>query len=187
MVPTNLRQYKKLGHRLENQPKGLEIDAHLVPRAEQHKEIDTDAYHGGLVFNQHASLDPGRYHQGLLARALAAEASVLPNCQVNHIERDGKQFKLITSSGVLIANNVIIASNGYTGKITPNLAPWLQQRVIPIGSYIIATEPLPAGLMDKLIPNDRVITDTRRLVYYYRASPDRQRICVWWPSFIKRN
>ena len=52
----------------------------------------------------------------------------------------------------------------------------VQRRIIPIGSYIIATEELDPALVDELIPENRVITDTRKLVVYYRASPDRKRI-----------
>jgi glycine/D-amino acid oxidase-like deaminating enzyme len=52
----------------------------------------------------------------------------------------------------------------------------LQRRVIPIGSYIIATEPLAPGMIDVLFPTDRMVSDTCKVVYYYRASPDRQRV-----------
>jgi glycine/D-amino acid oxidase-like deaminating enzyme len=48
--------------------------------------------------------------------------------------------------------------------------------VIPIGSYMIATEPLPEEQIDRLMPRDRAHSDTRKMVYYYRASPDRRRI-----------
>lgn len=65
-----------------------------------------------------------------------------------------------------------LATNGYTGA----LSPWQRRRVIPIGSYMIATEELPEGMMERLIPRDRVVSDTRRVVYYYRASPDRRRM-----------
>ncbi|MDH5529675.1 MAG: FAD-binding oxidoreductase, partial [Paracoccaceae bacterium] len=54
--------------------------------------------------------------------------------------------------------------------------PWLQRRVIPIGSYIIATEELPAALVDRLFPTDRIASDTCKVIYYYRTSPDRKRI-----------
>ena len=65
-----------------------------------------------------------------------------------------------------------MATNGYTGP----LSPWHRRRVIPIGSYIIATEALPESLVDALIPKNRIVSDTRRVVYYFRASPDRRRI-----------
>ena len=48
--------------------------------------------------------------------------------------------------------------------------------MIPIGSYIIATEPIAAETMDRILPSDRMVTDTRKVIYYYRASPDRTRV-----------
>ena len=70
------------------------------------------------------------------------------------------------------ASDVVVATSGYTGEPTP----WLRRRMIPIGSYMIATEELEEDLVKELIPNDRVITDSRKLVVYYRTSPDRRRI-----------
>jgi len=168
----NAAQYDHLAKRVAHQPKGLEVQAHMVPRAEQHSELGTDAYHGGAVFEQHAALDPGRYHQGLLERALEAGATVLPRCPATAIERDGDGFRVATPKGTVTARNVVVATNGYTGPLTP----WFRRRVIPIGSYIIATEPLAPAQMARLMPKARVVSDTRKLVYYYRPSPDRTRI-----------
>jgi glycine/D-amino acid oxidase-like deaminating enzyme len=70
------------------------------------------------------------------------------------------------------AREVIIATNGYTTGLTPAL----RRRVIPIGSYIIATEPLAPGLARRLIPNNRVVSDTRNVIFYYRLSEDGQRM-----------
>ena len=85
----NAAQYEALAQRVAHQPKGLEVDAHMVPRAEQRSELGTDAYCGGVVYTRHASVDPARYHQGLLERVLAAGAQVVPRCPVTAIERDG--------------------------------------------------------------------------------------------------
>ncbi|MFI4989185.1 MAG: NAD(P)/FAD-dependent oxidoreductase [Alphaproteobacteria bacterium] len=165
-------QYEALARRIASQPKGLEVEAHLVPRAEQRTELGSDAYYGGVVYSRHASLDPARYHQGLLERVLAAGASVVPRTAVTGIARDGAGFRLTTTRGTLAARDVVVATNGYTGAVTP----WLRRRVIPIGSYVIATEPLPAELMARLMPKERIVSDTRKIVYYYRPSPDRRRI-----------
>ena len=54
--------------------------------------------------------------------------------------------------------------------------PWHRRRIVPIGSYIIATEPLPGELVDELAPKRRVMSDTRKLVFYYRVSPDHSRL-----------
>jgi glycine/D-amino acid oxidase-like deaminating enzyme len=161
-----------LTERLSNQRKGLEIAAHMVPRSEQYSELGTGAYHGGIVYERHASVDPARLHQGMLDRVLAAGAAVVANCRANRIKPNGRGFYVETALGTVATRNVVVATNGYTGELTP----WLRRRVIPIGSYVIATEPLPPETMARLMPKDRVISDTRKVVYYYRPSPDRTRI-----------
>jgi len=168
----NTTQYEALGRKIANQRRGLEVEAHLVPRAEQHREIGSDVYYGGVVYPAHASLDPAKYHQGLLDRALAAGASVIPHCPVQAIERDGDGFTVATARGRIAARDVIVASNGYTGTVSAEL----RRRVIPIGSYIIATEPLDTTVTARLLPKARVVSDTRRIVVYYRLSPDRRRV-----------
>ncbi|NDE73474.1 MAG: FAD-binding oxidoreductase, partial [Betaproteobacteria bacterium] len=158
--------------KLKLQPAKLNIKAHVVTRSEQRQELGSDAYWGGVVYEQHCSVHPARYHQGLLARAQAAGVLVAPRCAATAIAKQGQQFRVSTARGDVLARDVVIATNGYTG----NLTPWLQRRVIPIGSYMIATEALPEGLMDRLIPKNRIVSDTRKVVFYYRSSPDRQRI-----------
>lgn len=149
------------------------IDAFPVSREEQHRELGTTAYHGGLVYPQHASLHPARYHRGLLEYADRSGVLVKAHCAATAIERTASSgFRVTTESGVIEACDVVVATNGYTGAMTP----WLQRRVIPISSYVMATEVLPAELMDRLFPTNRNITDTCKVIYYYRASPDRQRI-----------
>jgi glycine/D-amino acid oxidase-like deaminating enzyme len=168
----NPAQYEALGRRVEGQRRDLGIEAHMVPRAEQRGELGSDAYFGGAVYVRHAALDPAKFHQGLLERARRAGAVVAPHCAATAIERTGAGFRVTTARGAFEAHDVIIASNGYTRGVTP----WLRRRVIPIGSYIIATEPLAPDVMAKLMPRSRVVSDTRKLVYYYRPSPDRRRI-----------
>lgn len=165
-------RYRALERSYASLPRDLGIEAYLVPRRDQHAELGSDAYHGGVVYPDHASLDPARYHQSLLDRAIASGVTVVDNCAVTAIDGTGSGFRLTTAWGELTARDVVLATNGYSGAV----APWLRRRVIPIGSYIIATEPLAPGLMDRLIPKDRVVSDTRRVVYYYRASPDRSRM-----------
>ena len=166
------RKFEELAREVADQPKGLEVPAHVVPRSEQHRELGTDAYHGGVVYEKHASLDPGRFHQGLLDRVAAAGATVVPHCRVEAVEKDGAGFVLKTPRGTVRAREVVVATNGYTGAITG----WLRRRVIPIGSYIIATEALAPEVMARLMPTDRIVSDSRKVVYYYRPSPDRTRI-----------
>jgi glycine/D-amino acid oxidase-like deaminating enzyme len=168
----NSAAFEKLAHDATHQTKGLEVEVQVVPRSEQRSEIGSDRYFGGVVYPRQASLHPAKYHLGLLARAQSAGAGIVTRCPVLSIAKDGDSFRLATPRGSLQARDVVVATNGYTGALTP----WLRRRVIPIGSYIIATELLEPALADKLIPRNRVISDTRKLVFYYRLSEDRRRM-----------
>jgi glycine/D-amino acid oxidase-like deaminating enzyme len=168
----NPKAYEHLARSLDRAPKELPTDAYMVPRARQGEELGTEFYHGGAVHPRNVTLDPARYHLGMLERVRAAGARLFTKCPAIAIERDRQGYKVMTPMGPIAARDVVVATNGYTGALTPGL----RRRVIPIGSYIIATESLPPDLMRRLMPRNRAVSDTRRLVYYYRASPDRSRI-----------
>ena len=169
-------RYEGLAVNLKEFPKDLELGAYMVPKAEQQAEIGTDYYHGGIVFPQHCSLHPGKYHAGLLRLATEAGAEVISHCKVEGIDNEGNGFTVQTAKGPIQTRDVIVATSGYTGRTTPGLSPWHRRRIIPIGSYIIATEPLPQEQIDRLIPKNRVNSDTRKMVVYYRRCPEGRRI-----------
>lgn len=148
----------------------LSLGVEMVGKAEQHKELGTDHYVGGQVRPDIAGVHPGLLHQGILARAEEAGVSVICETKVTGIEQPGELFKVTTARGAIQVRDVIIATNGYTD----GLISWLQRRIIPIPSQIIATEPLPAGLMDRLMPKRRMLGNTLNLYNYYRPSPDDQ-------------
>src|SRR5260370_30417156 len=104
----------------------------------------------------------------MLHRALTAGATVIPRCPVQAIGRDGAGFTVSTPKGRIAARDVIVATNGYTAPVTPDL----RRRVIPIGSYIIGTEPLDPALPPRLMPKARVNSDMRRLVVSSRLPAD---------------
>ena len=166
------KHYEMITRDAETLNRSEGVEAFAVPSSEQLKELGSDVYHGGVVFPRHASLDPGKYHRGLLQRAVESGVDVVGNCAVMDIEKVADGFILKTPKGKVKARDVIVATNGYTTKLTP----WLQRRVIPIGSYIIATEKLDPSMVDTLFPTNRIASDTCKVVYYYRTSPDRQRI-----------
>ncbi|MEX1234316.1 MAG: FAD-binding oxidoreductase [Roseovarius sp.] len=149
---------------------GIEVE--MVPKAEQRRELGTDAYHGAALFAQHGALHPAKYLHGLLRTAMEAGAQVMGHTPAEAISSGQGGHLVSTPRGTVRARDVIVATNGYTTGTTP----WQQRRVIPIGSYVIATEPLEKDLVDRLFPTDRIASDTCKVVYYYRASPDRTRI-----------
>ncbi len=144
----------------------------MVPRDEQHLEVGSGFYHGGAVFHGHAALDPGRYHAGLLDLCRNAGVSLHPFTPATALAAGDPGATVSTPRGTIRCRDVVIATNGYGGA----LSPWHRRRIIPIGSYIIATEELAPDVLDRLFPTDRIVSDSRRVIYYYRTSPDRRRI-----------
>jgi glycine/D-amino acid oxidase-like deaminating enzyme len=142
----------------------------LVPRAELREEIGSDAYYGGLVDEASAGLHPARYLAGLAHAAGHAGAHLAAHTPVQRVTRENGAFCVHTARGALRAGAVLVATAGYTGPATPTL----QRRVVPVGSYIIATEPLEEALARALIPRGRMVYDTKHVLHYLRLTPDRR-------------
>src|SRR5438552_303894 len=146
----------------------------IVPKSELRGEIGSDIYCGGMVDETSAGLNPARYVAGLAGAAHHAGASLYDRTRVTSVEPEknsgGPKFRLQTSKGAITAREVILASGAYTTEATPVL----RKKIIPIGSYIIATEILPADLARELSPRNRMIYDSKHFLYYYRLTPDNR-------------
>ena len=146
--------------------------ASMLPRARQREEIASDYYHGGMVVERTGQLQPALYHRGLMAAALRHGATLVGRTRAGALTRIASGWRVDTSRGPIEAGEVVIATNGYTGGLTPDL----KRRLIPVASHIIATEPLDPALAASLIPNGRTLADTRRVLCYWRLSPDGTRV-----------
>jgi glycine/D-amino acid oxidase-like deaminating enzyme len=164
--------YERIARDVEAQKRVLGLEADMVPRAEQGREVATERYHGGCVYHAHGGLQPALFHQALLGLARAAGAQVQGHTRVQAIEREAESFRLRTARGELRAREVILATNGYTDRAAPSL----RRRLAPIPSFIIATERLGANRVRSLIPGGRMIVESRAAYCYYRPSPDGERI-----------
>jgi len=143
----------------------------LIPRDQLQSEIGSAIYHGGLVDKSSAGVNPARLVAGLASAAERAGAAIFERAHVEEIQREGARgWKIATQRGTLRAQNVIVATSGYTSRVTPVL----QRKIIPIGSYIIVTEVLPERLATELSPRNRMIFDSKNYLYYYRLTPDRR-------------
>jgi glycine/D-amino acid oxidase-like deaminating enzyme len=146
----------------------------IVPRSELRTEIGSDIYYGGMVDETSVGLNPARYVAGLGEAAIRAGACVYEKSRVEQVGRATRQgnagWNLTTSKGKLWARDVFVATSGYTSRATPSL----QKKIIPIGSYIIATEVLPDALGRELSPRNRMIYDSKNYIYYYRLTPDNR-------------
>jgi glycine/D-amino acid oxidase-like deaminating enzyme len=146
----------------------------IVSRDELRGEIGSDIYFGGMVDETSAGLNPARYVAGLAGAAQRAGACLHDHTRVEKVEsksaNGARKFFVRTSRGTIIAREVILASGAYTTEATPAL----RKKIIPIGSYIIATEILPANLARELSPRNRMIYDSKHFLYYYRLTPDNR-------------
>lgn len=142
----------------------------LVPRDQVRTELATDIYAGGYVNARAGQLHPGLYHAGLRAAAERLGVRLVSGVEITGIERKRDRFTAMLNGGAIDCRRIMVMTNGYTGSATP----WLQRRLIPARSYMIATEELPET--ETLVPSGRPLADTKRILYYYRQSPDHRRI-----------
>ena len=166
------RHYEDLAAKVEMFNRYADSQCVMVPKGRQREEIDSDFYQGGMLVRRSGKLHPALYYKGLLDAARRYGVRLASGTKVERITGKRGAFRLRTSRGEMTAEQVIVATNGYTGDATPQL----KRKLIPVASHIIATEELPEGLAKSLIPNGRTISDTPRVLCYYRISPDGKRM-----------
>jgi glycine/D-amino acid oxidase-like deaminating enzyme len=146
----------------------------IIPRSELPAEIGSNIYFGGMVDETSAGVNPARYVAGLASAALKAGALVYENTRVQTISKTSQNaavgFEITTSRGNICARDVLVATGGYTSSATPAL----RKKIIPVGSFIIATEQLPQVIARELSPRNRMIYDSKHYLYYYRLTPDHR-------------
>ena len=152
----------------------------VIPKGELRAEIGSEAYHGGLVDEVSAGLNPARYVAGLARAAAQAGADLRDQTRVERVERSANGWRVGTSRGAVEAREVFVATSGYTGPATPAF----QKKIIPIGSYIVATEPLPESLAHEVSPRNRMIFDSKNFLYYFRLTPDRRMLFGGRAAFL---
>ncbi|PVG83225.1 FAD-dependent oxidoreductase [Nocardioides gansuensis] len=149
----------------------LGYETQMVPKDEMRSEIASEHYHGAMVDPKGAGLHVGKFTRGLGEAAARQGAVVHEKAPVEQVRRlGGTKHELVTPRGTLRADQVLIATSGYTSRPFR----WQQVRIAPVGSFIIVTEPLGKEVCDQLIPNRRMASDTKNLLYYFRITPDHR-------------
>ena len=146
----------------------------IVSKNALQSEIGSQIYFGGMVDETSASVNPARYVHGLAKAAQSHGACLFDHTRVTNVSSQSNggsgSFRVETTRGSLAAKEVLLASGAYTTEATPSL----RKKVIPIGSYIIATEILPDALASEISPRNRMIYDSKHFLYYYRLTPDNR-------------
>jgi glycine/D-amino acid oxidase-like deaminating enzyme len=154
------------------------LPTEMVPKARQREFLGSDFYHGGMAAAATGSLHPGKYARGLAAAAERAGATLVDGVRVKGIAEQGGSFRIATDKGEMLADAVLVATNGYSLDRRGTASPWLARRLVPLNSYIIATEELPEETIERLFPGRRMISESRRVLNYFRPSPDGKRV-LW--------
>jgi glycine/D-amino acid oxidase-like deaminating enzyme len=166
------RHYDDMATKVEAYNKYANAGASMVPRERQHAFIQSDYYYGGMHSTRAGHLHPALYYKGLLEAAHKAGAILCAEIEAERTEKTATGWRVLTAKGPIACSEVVVATNGYTGDLTPRL----KRRVVPVASHIIATEELPERADKLLIPGMRAIGDTKRVLTYYRPSPDGSRL-----------
>lgn len=144
----------------------------LVSRADIRSEIGSDAYHGAMVDPLGAGLHVAQFGHELGRLAVESGATIHERAEVTGLTRrgSGTSHDLRTTRGDIRAGAVVLGTSGYTGRPFG----WNQRRLIPVGSFIIVTEPLPQEVVDDILPNRRMASDSKNFIHYFRITPDNR-------------
>ncbi|SPF81036.1 NAD(P)/FAD-dependent oxidoreductase [Pseudoprimorskyibacter insulae] len=141
---------------------------HPLNAEECHAMCPSPDYVGGLIDRGAAHLHPLRFALGLADAAERAGAVLHEQSQVLDIER-GAKVTVQTVDGSVVADHVVLAGNGYLGKLDHRVP----KRVMPINNFIVATEPLGDDAA-RVLTEDVAVADSKFVVNYFRLSHDNR-------------
>ena len=140
-----------------------------LTRDETHDLVNSSAYHGGTLDMGAGHIDPLRYALGLARKCVDLGVAIYEQSKVLDVQ-SGDPAVVKTDGGTVKAKFVVLACNGYLGRLNKRVAA----RVMPINNFIIATEPMTADAQEALIKNNYAVADSKFVVNYFRFSPDRR-------------
>ncbi len=141
----------------------------MLDRAALAGHLNSDRYLAGLLDPRSGHLHPLKFTQGVARAAETAGAVIHENSQVLRYE-DGPQVRVHTEHGVVTASHLVLCGNAYIGRVAPRLS----RRILGIGTYIIATEPLGEDRVRSLLPSNAAVADINWILDYFRRSDDHR-------------
>ena len=149
----------------------VDADTALLSAADLSSEIGSPFF-GAMLSRKSAMMHMGRFASGLAEAAVRHGAIVFEQAAVTGQARDGKTHRLQTARGSLSADQVLLATGAYT---TSNFG-YFRRRIIPVGSFIIATRPLTDTEVASVMPGNRTCVTSMNIGNYFRLSPDQRLI-----------
>jgi gamma-glutamylputrescine oxidase len=146
-----------------------------VEAADLPRYIASARYVGAAHDPRSGHLHPLKYSLGLAHAAAAAGVRLHEDSAVLRIERSGTGVSITTQGGArLHAGHALLAGNVHLGEFAPALAPTLTPRIMPVGTYIVASQPLAPEQARALIPCGAAVCDNNFVLDYFRTTPDHR-------------
>ena len=142
-----------------------------LDRDELRALVNSEAYYGGSLDLDAGHVHPLRLALGIARKAEAAGARIFENTRVAHVSTDGGN-RIETADAAITAKYLVMACNGYLGRLQSEVA----SHVMPINSYVVATEPMDPAQQESLIAQNYAVADTKFVVNYFRFSEDHRLI-----------
>jgi glycine/D-amino acid oxidase-like deaminating enzyme len=163
--------YDKLARSQELLAANVDPDTEMVSRADLASEVGSDRFYGGLIFRKSAGMHVGRFVRGLAEAAARRGVEMHERTPMMGLRpAPGGGHHIDTPKGRLHAKQVLLASGtSHTGPLG-----WIRRRIVPVGAFLIVTEPLAKETLDRLLPRRRMAVDTKNLVNYFRTTPDNR-------------
>jgi glycine/D-amino acid oxidase-like deaminating enzyme len=159
------RKAAKLARRRAEQWQRRGADVAYVEAKEAERLTGTDMYVGAFIDNRAGCIQPLSYARELARAAISAGARVHGGSRVVSLAKIGDAWKATTSSGIdVTAGKVLLCANAYSDALVPELP----RSIVAATSLQIATEPLPTPLRSAILPGGEVLSDTRKVIRYWR-------------------
>jgi glycine/D-amino acid oxidase-like deaminating enzyme len=145
------------------------VDWHVIDAREIHTIVGGEAFNVAMFEPEGFGVHPARLAFGLASEVVGAGGILVDRCEALSMERNGTGLTVTTSKGTITAGEIVLATNGYT---TRRPSRELARLVVPVGSYIVVTEPLGRDRADEIFPSGSMTYTRRRLLHYMRRTHD---------------
>lgn len=162
--------FEHMKHTQELLATKFDHEVRLVERQNLGSEIGSGSFHGAFLDPLSAGLHVGKFVRGLADVAERSGALLVERCAATGFAIQGTKTIVTTTRGRVRCDQVLIATDAYTDAAVPDL----QRRVVPVGSFIIVTEPLGEDLARELSPKNRMMVDSKNIGHYFRLTPDNR-------------
>ena len=142
-----------------------------ITREEMQSLLGTSIYYGGTLDTSSGHLHPLNFAIGLASAATDADVRIYEDSKVCSYRKDRQTFVVETIQGATVrSKRIVFACNAYIDRLSPRLS----QYIMPIESFIAATEPMHPEMAKQLIRDDIAVCDTKFCLDYYRLSTDKR-------------